>query len=65
MSSCSTLVGVHLPYTLSIAFETTVFSLIPKENTTVSIASVLKWHGAPDHTIKMQVIGLLMFPSFV
>jgi hypothetical protein len=37
------LYGVHLANdTLSIAFESTVFSLIPKENTTVSIGSVLK-----------------------
>jgi hypothetical protein len=34
---------VHLPNdTMSIAFECTVFLLIPKENTTVSIGSVLK-----------------------
>jgi hypothetical protein len=31
--------------TLSIAFENTVFSLIPKENATVSIGSVLKWRA--------------------
>jgi hypothetical protein len=35
--------GVHLLNdTLSIAFENIVFSLIPKENATISVASVLK-----------------------
>jgi hypothetical protein len=37
---------IHLPNdTLSIAFENTVFLLIPKENATVSIDSVLKWRA--------------------
>jgi hypothetical protein len=36
--------SVHLPNddTLSIAFENTVFSLIPKENATILVSSVLK-----------------------
>jgi hypothetical protein len=38
--------GVHLSNdTLSIAFENTVFSLIPKENATVSKGSFLKWRA--------------------
>jgi hypothetical protein len=38
--------GVHLPNdTLSIAFENTMFSIIPKGNTTVSIGSVMKWRA--------------------
>jgi hypothetical protein len=37
---------VHLPNdTLSITFENTVFSLIPKENANVSLGSVLKWRA--------------------
>jgi hypothetical protein len=42
----SFLYGAHLPNdTVSIAFENTVLSLIPKENATVSIGSVLKWRA--------------------
>jgi hypothetical protein len=38
---------VHLPNdTLSLAFENTVFSLIPKQNTTVSVSSVLKYSAS-------------------
>jgi hypothetical protein len=37
---------VHLPNdTLSITFENTWFSLIPKENATVSIGYLLKWRA--------------------
>jgi hypothetical protein len=37
---------------LGMAFENTMFSLIPKENATVSM--VLFWNGAPDHTISLN-----------
>jgi hypothetical protein len=41
--SCRPKYGVHLPNdTLSIVDDNTVFSIIPKENATVSIGSVFK-----------------------
>jgi hypothetical protein len=52
------LYAVHLPNdTLSITFENTVFSLIPKENASVSIDSVLKWR-ARSHCQQSSVDSL-------
>jgi hypothetical protein len=47
---------VHLPNdTLSIAFENTVFSFIPKDNAIVSIGSVLKWRARSQFTLSIEL----------
>jgi hypothetical protein len=57
--------GVHLSNdTLSIAFENTMFSLIRKQNATVSIGSVLKWHARSHISSELTMPAYPVNPVF-